>query len=441
MAEDDHRDDSGKRPLTSKGGGRRRFLLITAGSLAFLLLAGGTLAWLAYRRLDGNIGTDTVTGRRLQNDESSRPSRDAGAGQSLNILLIGSDSRAGANAAYGSDGSYDGGQRSDTTILLHLSGDRRHATAVSIPRDVMVTVPPCELSDGTRTATRFIQFNWAFELGGPACTIRAVEKFSGIRIDHHLILDFTGFKKMVDAVDGVDVCVPKPIHDRDANLDLPAGRQTLHGEQALGYVRARETLGNGSDTDRMGRQQQFLASLMRKVQSQGVLLNPVKLWPLLDAATSSITADAELSRLSALYDLTQDLREIPPEDLAFLTTPRRPYPGNGDRDQFVQPQADQLFAALRADRPVEVQPYAPTPTATASHGANPDPSLSPSAGSRGAGSAGGAEAAVSSAPAAGSTAFALPGTPGTPSASGSTVPETGPTLEGSTADRDACAMH
>ncbi|MFB7662338.1 LCP family protein [Kitasatospora sp. NPDC056138] len=457
-----------------------------SGAMALLLLTAGALAWLAYRKLDGNIGTDDVTGRRLQSDEPNRPSRDTRAGQALNILLIGSDSRAGANAAYGSDGTpgSDSGQRSDTTILLHLSGDRQHATAVSVPRDVMVTVPPCQLPDGSRSATRLMQFNWAFELGGPACTIRAVEKFSGIRIDHHLILDFTGFKKMVDAVGGVEVCVPRPIHDRDAKLDLAAGRQTLHGEQALGYVRVRESLGNGSDTERMARQQQFLASLARKVQSQGVLLNPVRLWPLLDAATSAVTADPGLSKLSALYDLAEDLRNIPPANLALLTTPRRPYPGNADRDQFVQPQTDQLFAALREDRRVAVSPYAPAPTNTATvppgattapaatadaggglldDGADsgaprtsPGPSLgvTPGAGVRASSSASGPVTpganlvagsedgtASSAGPTAGGSPSAPPGSSGAPSASGSAVPATGPTLQGSTADRDLCSMH
>ncbi|MER5862762.1 LCP family protein [Kitasatospora sp. NPDC002040] len=456
MAED---DDDSARPPTSRGGGRRRFLLITAAVLAFFLLAGGVVAWLGYRKLDGNIETDATTGQLLQHDASDRPDR--GPVEAENILLIGSDDRSGANAAYG----YAGGRRSDTTILLHLSADRRHATAVSIPRDAMVRVPACELPDGTRTQSRFMQFNWAFEAGGPACTIRTVEQLSGIRIDHHLILDFTGFKQMVDAVGGVEVCVPRAIHDKDAQLDLPAGRQTLGGEQALGYVRVRETLGDGSDTQRMGRQQQFLASLIRKVQSQGVLLNPARLWPLLNAATTAITADEGLSRLGSLYDLAQDLRSMPAANMVFLTTPRRPYPGNWDRDQLVQPQTDQLFAALRADRVVEVQPYqvTPSPTARATTSARPSARATARATANARASASPdafayadafaspdpwayadpsapayepAAGAAAAEDAAGATPF-----PDTPSASGVPLPETSPTLEGRTADQDLCAMH
>ncbi len=387
---------------------RRRWLMITAGAVAFLLVASGALLWIAYRKLDGNIRTDSATDRLLAKLEADRPSRTAGAKGAENILLIGSDDRSGANGSYGGEA---GTQRSDTTILLHLSADRRHATAVSVPRDVMVTVPACEKPDGTRSKPGLEQFNAAFETGGPACSIRTVEQLSGIRIDHYVILDFSGFKTMVDAIGGVEVCVPQPVHDKDAKLDLAAGRQTLHGEQALGYVRARETLGDGSDTQRMGRQQQFLAALVRKVESQGVLLNPTRLWPVLNAATSSVRADGGLSSLGALYDLTQDLRGVPAADVVLLTAPRRPYRYDSDRDEFVQPQTTQLFTALRDDRAVAVRPpgSAPSPSAGAGPG---DAGAGPGAGS--------AEAAIAAA---------------SPSAGGS------PTFEGRTADVDACAQH
>lgn len=139
-------------------------------------------------------------------------------------------------------------------ILLHVAADRRSATAVSLPRDLMVEIPSCPTADGSRTEARFAQFNWAFQFGGAACLIRTVEKMTGIRIYHHGVVDFEGFKKVVDAVGGVEVCLDGPMNDAKAKLRLQAGRQTLSGEQALGCVRARYSLGNGSDTERMTRQ-------------------------------------------------------------------------------------------------------------------------------------------------------------------------------------------
>ncbi len=129
---------------------------------------------------------------------------------------------------------------------------------------------------------------------------------------------------------------------------------TLNGEQALGYVRARKSLGDGSDTDRMDRQQRFLGALVNKVQSNDVLLNPVKLYPVLDAATSSLTTDPGLANLRGLYDLVRGVRNIPTKRVQFLTVPRESYLYDANRDQLVEPEAERLFERLRRDEPVEV---------------------------------------------------------------------------------------
>ncbi|WP_306329658.1 LCP family protein [Streptomyces venezuelae] len=331
---------------------RRHWLRWTALGVSIVVLAAAAVGWWFYRKLDGNITTDTTAADELRRYEKERPPANVSAAR--NILLIGSDTRAGeGNRKYGKD---VGTQRSDTTILLHLAAGKKSATAVSVPRDLMVTLPSCRKADGTRTREQFAQFNWAFEFGGTACTIRTVEKLTGIRVDHHMVIDFRGFKKMVDAVDGVEVCLKEPVDDPAAKLKLPAGRQTLHGEQALGFVRARKSLGNGSDTERMDRQQQFLGALVSKVQSDGVLLNPTKLYPVLDAATKAITTDPGLDSLRDLYDLARSMRAIPTEKVQFLTVPRRPYAYNANRDELVQPAASQLFKQLREDRPVAVTP-------------------------------------------------------------------------------------
>jgi len=330
---------------------RRRRRLGIAG-IVVVVLAGGAVGvgWAVYAKLSGNITADEAAAAELARYEKERPTSLVRGAQ--NVLLIGSDSRAGdGNARYGRD---SGTERSDTTILLHLAAGRDSVTAVSLPRDLMVQVPGCHRSDGSLTEPALQQFNYAFAAGGSACSIRTVEKLTGIRIDHHVVVDFAGFKEMVDALDGVEVCLRKPVDDKDAKLKLPAGRVTLDGEQALGYVRARKSLGDGSDTDRMDRQQRFLGALVSKVQSNDVLLNPVKLYPVLDAATSSLTTDPGLASLRDLYDLVRGLRGIPTERVQFLTVPRESYSGDANRDQLVQPAAEKLFTRLRTDEPVTV---------------------------------------------------------------------------------------
>lgn len=329
---------------------RRRWAHGTGLTVAAALVMAAGAGWAVYLKLDGNITPDEAAAAELARFEKERPT--ALVKDARNILLIGSDSRSGEeNRRYGRD---VGTERSDTAILLHLSAGRRSATAVSIPRDLMVDVPGCLRPDGTRTEPVFTVFNRAFERGGSACAVRTVEKLTDIRVDHHVVVDFHGFKKMVDAVDGVAVCLREPIDDKAAGLKLPAGRVTLNGEQALGYVRARKSLGDGSDTDRMERQQRFLGALVSKVRGNDVLLNPVKLYPVLDAATSSLTTDPELANLRGLYELVRGLRNIPTERVQFLTVPREAYVHDVNRDQLAQPAAEELFDRLRRDAPVTV---------------------------------------------------------------------------------------
>lgn len=356
---------------------RRRWVWGVSLGVSLALVGAAAAGWAVYMKLEGNITPDEAAAAELARFEKDRPT--ALVKDALNILLIGSDSRAGAeNRRYGRD---PGTERSDTVILLHLSAGRRSATAVSIPRDLMVDVPDCRRPDGSRSAPMFTQFNAAFEVGGSACTIRTVEKLTDIRVDHHVVVDFEGFKDMVDAVDGVEVCLSRPIDDKDAHLHLPAGRVTLDGEQALGYVRARKSLGDGSDTGRIERQQRFLGALVNKVRSNEILLNPVKLYPVLDAATSSLTTDPELASLRGLYELVRGLRDIPTEGVQFLTVPRESYAGDVNRDQLAQPAAGKLFERLRKDEALRVstdgeRKATEKETAAPADSASPEPTFS-----------------------------------------------------------------
>ena len=352
----------GLRP--GRWGRRRRWVWGGAGAFVVLVLGAGGAGWAVYMKLDGNITPDEAAAAELERYAKDRPTALVKGAQ--NILLIGSDTRSGdGNDAYGRD---SGTERSDTTILLHLSAGRGSATAVSLPRDLMVDVPACLRADGTRAAPMFAMFNQAFQTGGSGCTIRTVEKLTGVRIDHHVVVDFSGFKDMVDAVDGVEVCLKEPVDDEAAQLRLPAGKVMLDGEQALGYVRARKSLGDGSDTERMERQQRFLGALVNKVQSNDVLLNPVKLYPVLDAATSALTTDPALANLRGLYELVRGLRDIPTEHVQFLTVPRESYVRNANRDQLVEPEAERLFGRLRTDTPIVVSHELPMKSGSSESG-------------------------------------------------------------------------
>ncbi|MFE2382397.1 LCP family protein [Streptomyces misionensis] len=352
---------------------RRRWGAAVACGVMALAVAAAGAGWAAYDKLGDNIRADDAAAAELARHARERPPDLVPGAQ--DILLIGSDTRAGSgNARYGRD---LGSRRSDTMILLHLAADRRSATAVSLPRDLMVRVPGCPRADGSRGEPVFTMLNQAFELGGSACTIRTVEQLTGIRVDHHVIVDFSGFKDLVDAVDGVRVCLKEPIDDKAARLRLPAGRVTLDGEQALGYVRARESVGDGSDTERMRRQQRFLGALVTRLRGTDVLLDPLRLYAVLDAATSSLTTDPGLASPVGLYRLVRVLRGIPTGHVRFLTVPREPYVHDADRDQLVEPAAEKLFARLRTDQPVAVADGAPKPRRGAREGAKGDPSPAP----------------------------------------------------------------
>ncbi|MFI6983972.1 LCP family protein [Embleya sp. NPDC050154] len=322
----------------------KRVLIGVTVTVALCLVAGSVVVYTLYRKLDGNITTEDLTAKL--GPEAERPQ--VVAHDAANILLMGSDDRTGDNKQYGDIG--EGTKRSDTTILLHLAADRKSSVAVSIPRDLMVDIPSCVRPDGSKSRAYRDQFNHAFEIGGAACTIKTIEQMTRIRVDHHIVIDFAGFKEMVDAVEGVEVCLSKPMRDTAAKLDLPAGKQKLDGEQALGFVRARKNVDDGSDTQRMTRQQRFLAALVKKVKVGDMLTQPWKLYNLLDAGTRSITADPGLSSLKELMALSDSIKGIPNDKVAFLTVPRQPYRLDTDRDELVQPQADRLFDAIRLDR-------------------------------------------------------------------------------------------
>lgn len=313
---------------------------LTAVVVSLALIVGGLFV---YRKLEGNI-TSLDTTKALGTD---RPEKvDEGPREPLNILLLGSDTREGIGNA-GIGGESPG--LSDTTILLHLSADRKHAYGVSLPRDAMVERPDCLLEDGSTDPGGLSQFNAAYAVGGPGCTQRTVEQLTGIHIDHFVVVDFAGFKHMVDALGGVEVCVPEEVNDPIGNIYLPAGTYEATGKQALDYVRIRHGIGdNNGDIGRMKRQQAFLASMANQAISAGTLANPVKLYNFLDAATESLTTDPEFANLKDLAGLANQLRGIGLDNIQFLTVPWKWYEPDPNRVEWA-PEADLLWKKIRND--------------------------------------------------------------------------------------------
>lgn len=307
----------------------RRWPRVLAGTAsAFVLVLTGVsgVGAVVYRNLDSNITSKELTNVVATGDPSASASQSAESfepGEPINILVLGSDTRAGAqNAQYGDEKEIEGA-RNDTTILVHIAGDRRSAIAVSIPRDTEVDIPACQRFLLEPSPAKTDRINEAFRVGGPACTSKTVEALTGVPMDHMIVVDFAGFKGVVEALDGVEVCLKEPVDDPLSGLKLPAGNSVVKGEDALAFVRARYTLGDGSDIGRIERQQAFLASAIRKTTSLGVLSNPLKTYRILDNVTKSLTTDPGLSSLDRLSELALSLSDMSPSDITFLTMPFR----------------------------------------------------------------------------------------------------------------------
>ena len=363
---------------------RRRILIWGSASLAVLLLAVLGTGYTLLRHFNANIQQDDIKGLLGQQPVNLHP-------QAENILVLGSDTRYGQGSGYGKDLVTD---QSDTLMIVHIPADRKWAEVMSIPRDSYVNIPACTMGDGQLSAPTQFKINEAFAIGnldgnhtalGVACTVKTVEQDTGIYINHFVVVNFTGFKGMVAALGGVEECNPTPIDDPLSNLHLSAGYHMLTPTEALGYVRARYTLGNGSDLERIGRQQAFMSSLVSRVKGQ--LLNPLAVYRFLDAATRSLTIDSELGGITGLYDLGQSLRDLPQDKIAFFTLPTFPrsevVPSDTANVLWTQPEDNQIFASFRDDVPASsslfgAQPA--SPPADLSVTAHPKPAATPSSG-------------------------------------------------------------
>lgn len=334
---------------------RAKVLIGIAASLAIIVAVAAVIAGSAYRHLNGNIHQADITPLLGPQPADHHT-------QAQNIAVIGSDTRHGQGRGYGSAQELSTDQ-SDTLLIVHIAADRQWASVMSIPRDSWVSIPSCQMGNGQQSPPHSFKINEAFALGnmdgnhtvlGAACTIKTLEHDTGIHIDHFAVINFSGLRDMVRALGGVPECNTTPISDPLSGLHLTAGHHVLTGFQALAYVRARYTLGNGSDLDRIKRQQAFMSALIQRARSK--LLDPLAIYRFLDAATRSLTIDSQLGGIHGLYSLGRSLGGLPESKVTFFTLPTFPRsevdPSDTANVMWTQPLDSQIFAAFQDDVPV-----------------------------------------------------------------------------------------
>ncbi|MFP3580312.1 LCP family protein [Arthrobacter sp. fls2-241-R2A-200] len=341
------------------------WIKVVSGIVALVLLGGFAFAAFWLVRLQSNITKAPLSAAETRdaseavaNDKSDR----------LQILILGSDTRDGKNSQYGNSADSTGYGHSDVMMLLDISADNKRVSVMSFPRDLLVDVPQCtdHTNNQTFPARSGVMINEAMAEAGIGCAVDTIDKLTGLKVDHFMMADFNAVKELSKAVGGVDVCVSDPVFDPDSGLRLPKGNSLVEGEQALSFLRTRHAFGDGSDLGRIKAQQAFLSSLTRKLKADGTLGNPQKLLQIADVVTQNLTVDEGLASVPSLLTIGGRLKDIDVSKVAFVSVPTQPAAVDPNRLELVEPQASQLFAALRADLDLTTPGATSSPAASAS---------------------------------------------------------------------------
>ncbi|MGW0366539.1 LCP family protein [Streptomyces sp. NPDC002990] len=405
---------------TARGGrptrrGRRRVLRWVSSVLSLLILGTAAAGYLYYRHLNGSIQTDALN---LGENKLGGSKPNAFGQTPLNILLIGSDARDDPEnqALGGATDTFDGPPLADVQMLLHLSADRSNMSVVSMPRDTMLMMPKCTEPNGkVHPASKgLVQTNESLSRGGPGCTVAAWQELTKIPIDHFMMIDFKGVVSMADAIGGVPVCVEQNVHSltrdgKGSGLKLPAGESVIQGETALQWLRTRYGFEDGTDIGRTHAQHQYMNSMAREFRKNAKLTNPVKLNSLAQAAIEAMVVDTGLNKIDKLFDLSMELKKVPPGRITMATMPwvYSTKPGMEGRVEPMAEEAEALFRMVREDVALDGKgsepatgtaspPAATAPAATASAPTSPGP--------------------ASPVPGASASASSAPGASGTPTA-------------------------
>ena len=276
----------------------------------------------------------------------------------LDILVVGSDTRDGQGAEFGDVDS----ELADVIMLLHISKDRKDAVVVSFPRDLLVSIPECPNPEGgTFSAMDRQQINSSIGYGGVACTHLTVEEFTGLEIPFVAMIDFKGVIEMSNAVGGVEVVIDKPISDAYSNFYIDSGTHTLQGAQALGFLRTRHGVGDGSDLARISNQQLFLTSLFNKIKQDGTLNNPLRLYSLASAAARNMKLSESMTDLATMVTLAGAMRDVDSSKMVFTQVPTRVLSGaEAGRLESKPVETKALFELIQKDQPIVLE-QSPTP--------------------------------------------------------------------------------
>ena len=339
--------DGGPRSGVEPTGPARLVVVVVVTQVVVALLTA-TAVYVAWRHLDGNLTVGPSIPHATQ-----KTVRQGAPNEPLNILVLGTDSRAGAGDKI--DGE-KGCNCSDTTILVHVAADRRSAYGVSIPRDALVKPVACT-RDAEYLDTGLVEWNAAFTAGGASCTAEQLERDFHVFVDDYVVVDFSGFQNMVSAIGGVDVCIPFELSDPTyAKVTFEPGRAVhLDGERALAYVRLRHVLA-GTDIGRIKRQQVFIRAMVDKVISADTLTRPDRLYRFADALTKSITTNPELAHVRDLVKLAEQFRAVDLSHIRFVTMPNQIYDVRSDDPRWgrvkILPSAYRLMRLVDQDEPL-----------------------------------------------------------------------------------------
>jgi LCP family protein required for cell wall assembly len=315
---------------------------VLASALTLTLVGGSLFFYGKYREVWDSIKRVDVSGDLNQ---FKQPPADPNA---INILLIGSDSRAGINGRIGGRAQ---GQRSDTVMVMHIAPGAHRAVVLSFPRDSVVPIYSCTPEKGapgqTADLSNIEQINASFADGGPGCLWKTIDETTHIHINDFVELTFIGFEKVINDLHGVTVCLPAAVDNQQSNLHLSAGRHHIYGAQALAFWRTRENLGEGSDIQRIQRDQFLMASLLQGIEKSGLLTSTTKMTSVIGDVARNMTTDKGLVQ-SRMLAIAEGMRGLASKSVQFIEVPTQTYLPNNNWVQWT-PQATQLFSAIAHD--------------------------------------------------------------------------------------------